>query len=141
MIRIEDQLADVPLFAELDARTRRRLAEQGTRPSYPPGEYIVRQGDPASAFYVVLDGRVAVEQETNGTVAKLTELGRHTFFGEVALIESTPRTASVKALVDTECLLLPAWEFTALVKEYPEVADVVLHELIRRLHRKEHQVL
>jgi CRP-like cAMP-binding protein len=140
-MNVEEQLAEVPLFAELDARTRRRLGEQGTRRTYGPGEYIVRQGDPASAFYVVLDGRIAVEQETDGVIATLTELGRYAFFGEVALIESTPRTASVKAIAETECLLLPAWEFTALVKEYPEVADVVLHELIRRLHRKEHQVL
>jgi hypothetical protein len=47
----------------------------------------------------------------------------------------------VKALEETECLLLAAWEFTALLKEYPDMADVVLHELIGRLHRKEHQVL
>ena len=138
---VEEQLAEVPLFAELDPRTRQRLAQQGTRRTYPPGEYIIRHGDPASAFYVVLDGRVAVEQTTDDTAVTLTELEQYAFFGEVALIESGPRSASVKALVETECLLLPAWEFTALVKEYPDLADVVLHELIRRLHRKEHQVL
>jgi CRP/FNR family cyclic AMP-dependent transcriptional regulator len=140
-MKVEEQLAEIPLFAELDVRTRRRLAQQGLRRTYVPGEYIIKQGDPASAFYVVLVGNVSVEQETGGTVATLTELGPHAFFGEVALIESTPRTASVKALTETECLLLPAWEFTALVKEFPDVADVVLHELIRRLHRNEHQVL
>lgn len=140
-MKVEEQLAEIPLFAELDVRTRRRLAQQGLRRTYVPGEYIIKQGDPASAFYIVLAGNVSVEQETRGTVATLTELGPRAFFGEVALIESTPRTASVKALTETECLLLPAWEFTALVKEFPDVADVVLHELIRRLHRNEHQVL
>lgn len=138
---VEDQLAEVPIFAELDERTRRRLAQQGLRRTFAPGEYIIHQGDPASAFYVVLSGRVAVEQETDGATSTINELGTHAFFGEVALIESTPRTASVKAVTETECLLIPAWEFTALVKESPEMADVVLHELIRRLHRKEHQVL
>ncbi|HEX6128802.1 MAG TPA: cyclic nucleotide-binding domain-containing protein [Candidatus Limnocylindria bacterium] len=140
-MKVEEQLAEVPLLAELDVRTRRRLAQQGLRRTYVPGAYIIKQGDPASAFYVVLAGRVSVEQESNGTVATLTELGPNAFFGEVALIESTPRTASVKALTETECLLLPAWEFTALLKEFPDVADVVLHELIRRMHRNEHQVL
>lgn len=140
-MKVEDILGRVPLFADLDDKTRHRLAEQGKRRVYQPGEYIIRQGDPAAALYVILRGRVLVEQRTDGAVEPLTELVPHAFFGEVALIESTPRTASVKAVHETECLLLPAWEFTALVKEYPDVADVVLRELIRRLHRKEHQVL
>jgi CRP/FNR family transcriptional regulator, cyclic AMP receptor protein len=140
-MKLEDQLAEVPLFAELGDKTRERLAAQSLRRSYAAGEYIIRQGDPAAAFYVILRGRVLVEQETDGIVQPLTELVPYAFFGEVALIESTPRTASVKAIVETECLLLPAWEFTALVKESPDVSDVVLHELIRRLHRREHQVL
>lgn len=74
-MKVEEQLAEVPLFAELDVRTRRRLAQQGLRRTYVPGEYIIKQGDQASAFYVVLAGNVSVEQEVGGTVATLTELG------------------------------------------------------------------
>lgn len=138
---IEAMLAEVPLLSELDAKTRRRLAEQGKRRSYHADEYIIRQGDPASALYIMLTGRVRVEQETQGKVEFLTDLVPYSFFGEVALIEDTPRTASVMAVEDTDCLLIPSWEFTALVKEYPDVSDVVLRELIRRLHRREHLVL
>jgi CRP-like cAMP-binding protein len=138
---IQSVLTQVPLLSGLNAKVRRRLSEQGKRRVYGRGEYIIRQGDPASALYIVLRGRVEVEQEEEGTVEILRELVPYAFFGEVALIENTLRTASVKALDETECLPLQTWEFTALLKEYPDMADVVLHELIGRLHRKEHQVL
>lgn len=138
---IQSVLTQVPLFSGLNTKVRRRLSEQGKRRVYAAGEYIIRQGDPASALYVVLRGRAQVEQEEGGTVKILRELAPYAFFGEVALIEKAMRTASVKAVEETECLLLQAWEFTALLKEYPEMAEVVLHELIGRLHRREHQVL
>jgi CRP/FNR family cyclic AMP-dependent transcriptional regulator len=140
-VDIEAMLSEAPLLAELDVKTRRRLSEQGKHRSYKAGEYVVRQGDPASALYIMLTGRVRVEQEADGKVETLTDMVPYSFFGEVALIEDTPRTASVKAVEDTDCLLIPSWEFTALVKEYPDVSDVVLRELIRRLYRREHLVL
>jgi CRP/FNR family transcriptional regulator, cyclic AMP receptor protein len=140
-MNLETELAKVPLTAGLDERTRRRIASQGKRKTFAGGEYIIRQGDPAAALYIMLSGRVRVEHEADGKSEVLTDLVPYAFFGEVAIIEDTPRTASVKAIEPTECLLIPSWEFTALVKESPEVADVVLRELIRRVHRKEHEVL
>jgi CRP/FNR family transcriptional regulator, cyclic AMP receptor protein len=140
-VDIETRLAEVPVLAGLDAKTRRRLAGQGKHRTYAAGDYIIRQGDPAVALYIILAGRARVEQETDGVVEKLVELVPYEFFGEVALIQDTPRTASVFAVDDTECLLISEWEFAALVKEYPEVSDVVLHELIRRLVRREHEVI
>ena len=56
------------------------------------------------------------------------------------LIEQTPRTASVIAVEETTCFLLLAWEFTALLKEFPAMSDVLLRQMIGRLHRKEHHV-
>lgn len=138
---IEAQLSQVPLLEGLDAKARRRLAEQGKVKTYEPGEYVVKERDPASALYIMLRGRVQVEHEVDGRTEVLTEIVPYAFFGEVALLDNTHRTASVRAVEQTDCLLLLAWEFTALVKEYPELADVVLRELVHRLHRKEHQVL
>ncbi len=137
---LRETLKQVPLLADVDARTRERIVQQGHLKHFAVDEYVIRQGDPASAFYILLDGRLLVEKEVDGVVQKLTELVPYAFFGEVALIENTPRTASVKALAETDCLLLPSWEFTALVKEYPEMTAVVLRELIHRLHKKEHEV-
>ncbi len=60
------------------------------------------------------------------------------FFGELALIEEHARTASVIAAEETECLLFPAWEFTALLEEHPELAVQIMKVLIGRQHRREH---
>lgn len=141
VVEIDARLAEVPLLQGLDAKTRHRLGEQGKRRVYGKGEYIIRQGDPASALYIILGGRARVEQETDGKVETLADMVPYDFFGEVALIEETPRTASVYAVEETECLLISSWEFAALVKEYPDVSDVVLHELIRRLYLREHEVI
>ena len=66
------------------------------------------------------------------------ELGSGSFFGELALIEEHARSATVVAVEPTECLLFPAWEFTALLEEHPEIAVPIMRELITRIHRREH---
>jgi CRP-like cAMP-binding protein len=137
---VETKLGSVPLLAGLDARTIERIAKHGTRRSYAPGELIIRQGDAASALYIILTGRVVVEREIPGGCENVMEFGPHEFFGEVALIENAPRAVSVRALEETECILMVAWEFTALVRQSPDVAEVLLKELIRRTSREQHVV-
>jgi CRP-like cAMP-binding protein len=139
-MEVKANLGRVPLLAGLDARTTERIAKHGTRRSYAPGELIIRQGDPASALYIILSGRVVVEREIPGGCENLMEFGPHEFFGEVALIENAPRAVSVRALEATECILIVAWEFTALVRESPDVAEVLLKELIRRTSAEQHVV-
>ena len=131
----DQTLASVPLFAGLDARALRRLTEQGKRRTYEAGDPIIRQDAPASALYVILSGKVRVHEGNDGPT--LTELHAGDFFGELALIEDRPRTASVSAVDETECILFVAWEFTALLKEHPEIAIPIMHALIARLHRRE----
>jgi len=131
----DQTLASVPLFAGLDARALKRLTEQGKRRTYEPGDPIVRQDAPASALYVILSGKVRVHEGNDGPT--ITELHAGDFFGELALIEDRPRTASVSAVDETECILFVAWEFTALLKEHPEISIPIMHALIARLHRRE----
>ncbi len=132
----EQTLSSVPLFAGLDNRALKRLAEQAKRRTYAAGDPIIRQDAPASALYVITKGRVRVH-EGGDEGATLTELIPGEFFGELALIEDRPRTASVTAVEETECMLFVAWEFTALLKEHPSIAVPIMHELIKRLHRRE----
>jgi CRP/FNR family transcriptional regulator, cyclic AMP receptor protein len=124
-VELEQQLASVPLLAGLDARIRRRLAETGKRRTY---------GSTGTALYIVLRGRANVVRGTE----TLGEVSAGDFFGELALIEEHPRSASVIAATETECLLFPAWEFTALLEEHPEIAVPIMRALIARLHRREH---
>ena len=135
-MELQQQLATVPLLAGLSDRVRRRLAETGKRRTYAAEEAIVTEGSTGTAFYIVLSGRARVER--GGEV--LGQLSGGDFFGELALIEEHPRSASVIATEETDCLLFPAWEFTALLSEHPELAMPIMRELIARLHRRvQHQ--
>jgi CRP/FNR family transcriptional regulator, cyclic AMP receptor protein len=136
-VELEQQLASVPLLAGLEPRVRRRLAEIGKRRTYGAGETIVKEGSTGTALYIVLSGTQRVERRDG---ERLGELKAGDFFGELALIEEHPRTASVVADSDTECLLFPAWEFSALLDEHPEIAVPIMKALIGRLHRREHHV-
>ena len=131
---LDQQLASVPLLAGLEDRVRRRLAEIGKRRTYAADEVIVREGSTGTALYIVLSGRARVEREG----ATIGQLQSGDFFGELALIEEHPRSATVVANEETDCLLFPAWEFTALLEEHPEIAVPIMRELIARIHRREH---
>lgn len=131
---LDQQLATVPLLSGLETRVQKRLAEIGKRRTYQAEEVIVREGTTATALYIVLSGHARVER--NGT--KVAEVGAGDFFGELALIEEHPRTATVTATEPTDCLLFPAWEFTSLLGEHPEIAVPIMRELIARSHRAEH---
>jgi CRP-like cAMP-binding protein len=133
-VDLDQQLASVPLLAGLEDKVRRRLAEIGKRRTYQADEVIVKEGTTGTALYIVLSGRARVER--GGTA--IAQLGSGDFFGELALIEEHPRTATVVASEETDCLLFPAWEFTALLEEHPEVAVPIMRELIYRTHRREH---
>ena len=133
-MELEQQLASVPLLAGLGERVRKRLAEIGKRRTYAADETIVKEGSTGTALYIVLSGRARVERD-GGPIG---QLAGGDFFGELALIEEHPRSATVVASEETDCLLFPAWEFTALLEEHPEIAVPIMRALIARLHRREH---
>jgi CRP-like cAMP-binding protein len=133
-VDLDQQLASVPLLAGLEPKVRQRLAKIGKRRTYQAEEIVVREGTTGTALYIVLSGKARVEREEK-TIA---ELGTGDFFGELALIEEHPRTATVVASEQTECLLFVAWEFTSLLEEHPEIAIPIMRELITRIHRREH---
>ena len=134
MVELEQQLASVPLLAGLEPSVRRRLAEVGKRRSYQADETIVREGTTGTALYILLAGSARVERDGK----EVGTLSSGDFFGELALIEEHPRSATVIATSPTDCLLFPAWEFTALLEEHPEIAVPIMRALIHRLHRSEH---
>jgi len=126
--------ADIPLFAGLKPREREQVLRSARERAFAPGEIVVSQGNPALHLYLVVRGHADVEQEGQGRVGRL---GPGDFFGELALIEEHARTATVVAADDLTCLMLPAWEFRALLEEHPAMALPMLRALIARLHRKE----
>ena len=137
-VDLEALLGSVSLFESLDRRALAGLAQQASRRVYAAGVTIVREGETGTALYVIARGRARVERGSGPATAALGELGPGDFFGELALIEDHPRSATVVALEETECLLFVVWEFRALLKEHPQMALPIMNALIARLHRAEH---
>ena len=123
----------VPLLARLTERQRGRLAKRATTRSYRPDAVIVRQGDTAMAFYVVLSGRVRVERDGAAGPVAIRELGPAGFFGEMGLLDDLPRSATIVAAEPTACALLTKWDFQTELRDDPDIALALLPVLTERI--------
>jgi len=133
-VTLEDTLAIAPLFSELSRKDLKRLATATIVREYKKGETIVKEGDVAVAFYLIRAGRVDIIQGKGGKSARvLATLGPGDFFGEMALLDSYPRSASALAKEATECLVLSHWDFMAELRTNPYIAVGMLPVLSRRL--------
>jgi CRP/FNR family transcriptional regulator len=138
---IEDTLSQVPLFSELNRRALRRLARGTVSRRFGKGDVIVREGEQAVAFFFVLSGRVEVVKGAEGPSPKvLNTLGPGDFFGETALLDSYLRSATVRALEDTECLELWRWDFLYALRTNRHIAFEMLPVLGRRLRETDEQL-
>lgn len=91
---------------------------------FAPGEVIIREGDPGSRFYIITEGEVEVIRELpDGPEEAVARLGSGQHFGEIALIYGVTRTATIRALVETQVLSLARQDFNALVKHLPALRD------------------
>ena len=118
-------LRSLPLFAPLPPATVEYLAGRAERRRVAAGETIVRQGERGDAFYVVAEGVVEVSSDS----AAPRELAAGDFFGEIALLRSVPRTATVVAKTDAELLELAGADFVDAVTGHAEAlraADAVV---------------
>lgn len=125
-----ERLKQTTLFAGFTDRQIESVLAAGKERRFAAGEQIIRQGDDAVGFYLIVEG--SAEVRSGGAV--LARLGPGDYFGEMALLlENTPRTADVTALEDTSCLVVTQWEFRSLLAAHPDTALAVMSELARRL--------
>jgi CRP-like cAMP-binding protein len=127
-------LAQAPLFAALNQEDREHLGETARIRAYQPGELIVREGDTATGCFIIASGQVeVVKGEAGAHPTVLTTLGAGEFFGEMAVIDDHPRSASVWALEATECVAIGRAEFLETLQRRPQIAVQMLPVLVRRL--------
>jgi CRP/FNR family cyclic AMP-dependent transcriptional regulator len=132
----EEMLANAPLFAEFGSAELKRLARDLYPRLHQAGEVILKEGEEAAGFYIVASGRVEVVKGLGGPKETvLATLGPGDFFGETALLDGYPRSASIRALEDSECLVMTRWDFLAGLKSSPDMAAQVLRTLARRLRQ------
>jgi nitrite reductase/ring-hydroxylating ferredoxin subunit len=130
----EPVLAKIPLFAAMDPKALESLEAFTFRRTFKPGDLIVEEGRTGNGAYVVLSGKVEVVRGLeSGNPRVLTTLGPGEPFGEMALLGDWPRTASVRAVEESECLGMDRWIFLAHVSKEPRLALTMLQILARRL--------
>ena len=134
-------LKSVPMFGSFPEDQLRALATMVTRRSAPRGSVIMREGDRIDSLYIVISGRLKVMMgEADGKEVILSILGPGEFFGEMGLIDDSPRSASVIAIEPCELLSVTKRAFKKCLAENTEVAMTVLRVVVRRLREADRKI-
>ncbi len=137
----EEILASVPIFSDLASKHLKRLSKLMVPRSFRAGEAIVKEKDQPAGFFVITSGKVEVVRgEAGGKPQVLATLGPGEFFGEMALFEGQARSATVRAVADTDCLAMTGWDFRAELSTDAEIAMAVLETVVRRLRELEERL-
>ncbi|HNP28347.1 MAG TPA: Crp/Fnr family transcriptional regulator [Nitrospirales bacterium] len=134
-------LKNVPLFSDLMDQELSLLAVSGSSRKLPDKNIVFQEGDQGDVLFVILSGRVKVLLTgKSGQEFILSFLGPGNFFGEMAILESAPRSASVVTVEPSEFFLLDQRELTELLKNHPDIAVKILKNLSQRLRKISEQV-
>ena len=129
MADVVQSLKGVPLFSGVRDRELKRLANVMRESRFNEGDAIATEGRSGVGFFVIEEGNASVS--LHGEIIRTLGPGDH--FGEIALIDEGPRSATVTASTDLRCRGMAAWEFRSFVQEHPEVAWPLLQTLVSRL--------
>ncbi len=134
-----EHLKRVPLFARMGHRELERLGQLADEVEVGLDRVLTEQGQTGHEFFVVLDGQLVLDGRLMVLDGHrpIATLGPGDFFGEIALIESVPRTATVRAEGIARLLVIGHREFHALMDEFPSVRSAVLDALAERLRKNE----
>lgn len=129
-------LAAIPFFGGLDPAALERLAAGMRSRRFRRGEVIFHIGDPGDALFVIVSGEVKISLPSEtGDEAILATLRPGDVFGELALLDGAPRSASASALVPTETVILPREKFRELIATEAGVRDALLASIAGELRR------
>jgi CRP-like cAMP-binding protein len=128
-----ENLSKVPIFSGVKDKDLKRLAQRMMERTFGEGETITEEGKSGVGFFVIEQGDATVS--IKGEIVRT--LGPGDWFGEIALIDDGPRSATIVAGTDLRCRGTTAWEFRPFVQEHPEVAWPLLETLAARLREAE----
>jgi CRP/FNR family transcriptional regulator, cyclic AMP receptor protein len=134
--------ANVPLFGGLSTRDLSAVSDMMVRKHFMAGEIIVKEEEEeGQTFFVITSGVVHVAVMTSeGKSAVLATLKRGDFFGEMALLDGEPRSASVVAAQECDLFLLYRRVFLDMLQRFPKIAIHLLTEMSQRLRRANHHI-
>jgi CRP/FNR family transcriptional regulator, cyclic AMP receptor protein len=122
-------LKSIDLFSQIPGEDLAQVALIATEESREQGEEIFGEGEAGDALYLVLDGKVRVHRGDR----QIAELGERECFGEMAILDASPRSATVTAVTDTNLLKISREDFQEIMAEKPEIALGIIKVLSHRL--------
>lgn len=126
-------LSRVPLFGGLKKRQVQNLARRFVERDYVAEKEIVTQGRAGEGLFLIISGHTKViRQRGDGEKVQVNAFGPADFFGELALLDDGPRTASVITTDPTKCLVLTRWDFHGALREDAEMAITIMEEMAKR---------
>jgi CRP-like cAMP-binding protein len=131
-----EELSRIDLLDRLSAEERRALLGIATLRRYKPPEVICEKGDPGSDLFAIIHGRLkAVTTSAEGKCLTLAIMGPGELFGEIAVLDDAPRTATVLAIEPCELLRFSRRDFLALLQQNPSMAVKLLSALAAKMRR------
>lgn len=128
-----EALSSIPLFSACSPKEIKRIARITRTREEAAGTVLTREGHPGEEFFIVAEGKVRVSLRDDS----LATLGPGEFFGEMALLDDSPRSATITAETPVRVHTIAAPDFEALLDEVPTVARKLLRGVGRRLRQVE----
>ena len=132
--RAESLLGQIPLFSAVPPHRLRTIFQMTRANRFSAGETVFKEGEPGSTMHVITSGRISIiGVSEGGDEVVLASLGPGEFFGELALFDRRPRSATAVAAEDTETLSLARADILEIIHRYPDVALAFLSSIGARL--------
>lgn len=131
-----ETLQGIPLFQKLTSDEVGELSTHFEERSYSPGAKVFEEGTPSSSLFIIQSGTVEVVKVITQKETVLATYADGEFFGEMALFEYAPRSATVRTVVDTMLLEIGKETFDNLVLEKPAIAAKVLYGMMEEMSRR-----
>jgi len=133
-------IQQIGLFNSVDPAELKPIAQQMTETTYRDGEVVFLEGEPGDRIYLIFAGNMHVYVEREGSIITYDHLQMGECFGEMALVEDAPRSATVKSEGTSLCLTLSKEEFLDLLDRNPNIALGMIRSLVGRLRRNNVQI-
>ena len=135
-------LRQVPMFSSMTHEQLRVLTSHLEEQHFLPGEVVFQEGDFSQDLYIVVTGRVSAVKDHHGPRERtIAFFGPGEFFGEMAIFEGAPRSATMVTEEEAELLILSPEKFKQTVYQKPDMAFEIFRELSARLRRREEEMV
>ncbi len=128
-----EKLGSVPLFHGLSQKDLEKILDRMKETFHVAGENVIDEGRAGIGFHLILEGEAHVIRHSRIAA----RLGPGEFFGEMALVDDGPRSATVLAATDLTTVVLSKWEFRPLLKDHPEMAWKMIEHLVARVREEQ----